>query len=714
MTDVINQPDARQGSLLSLGEALRAAQPVQGKSRLADALAKVRQEQTFVRDMVAERTAADSSRLSRRQVGGKADASLEPAPEAASAVEPAPPAESLQADLEPAISRAHVATGTDPRLGAEPPSSVGVPSDDRFASPMGWRPLIDPSKVVGGVSRSKTLIAATTIAGAILGVLVALNTPKTYEAGAELLADPRDLNLVDKELTQSGISNEATLAIVDNQVRILTSGGVLTKVADRLNLAQDAEFNGQGTGGGLIGSIRSAFFAADKDAEPGRRQALAIMALSKALSVERSGKTFIIVVRATTQSPEKSALIANTMADVFLESSGDLQSDAAGRAAGELTGKLDELRKGVETAERKVETFKAENDLIDAQGRLITDDEILKLNEQLSIARARTLELNARAVSTRSVNVDSVLNGAIPEELASPGMQELRSQYSTLKGEADRVAVRLGPKHPSFMAVEAQLDGARQLIDTEIRRIVSSSQTEMKRAVQLEQELSSRLAQLKIRQGSLSNQLVTLREMEREATAKRAVYESFLLRARETGEQQGINSANISVISKAYPPLEASGASRSAIAIAGTVLGFLAGIGLGGARGTFDSLRATARGGEETRAARPVRRRRKATMFDSPDEPATAARPGPTPTAPPHEPEPPAARQAAFPERQAHAQAAPTPSSSAVMASSPDPAPAAPRRAPAVSEIDDIRAGLRECRDAIRELAESRSNRRYF
>ena len=31
-----------------------------------------------------------------------------------------------------------------------------------------------------------------------------------------------------------------------------------------------------------------------------------------------------------------------------------------------------------------METFKAENEIIDAQGRLITDDEISRLNEQLS------------------------------------------------------------------------------------------------------------------------------------------------------------------------------------------------------------------------------------------------------------------------------------------------------------------------------------------
>jgi uncharacterized protein involved in exopolysaccharide biosynthesis len=492
--------------------------------------------------------------------------------------------------------------GRIPRVDhSEPIAARDVPDEH-------WKPLIDPGKVVAGIARSKWIIVGTTILGAVLGVMIALSTPKKYEATVELLVDPRDLNLVERDITQSGLSNEATLAIIENQVRILTSGTVLTKVVDRLNLASDPEFNGEGSDGGIGGflsNIRSLLSRSDGDGGD-RRHTLAVQNLSEALSVERGGKTFVIMISAVTKDGEKSALIANTMTDVFLQTYGQIHSNTAGRAEEELTSRLDQLRDGVEAAERKVETFKAENDIIDAQGRLITDDEIVKLNEQLSVARARTLELNARAASTRSVNIDAVLGGTLPEELTSPTIQELRAQYSSLKSDADRMAVRLGPRHPERMAIEAQLAGARDMINSELRRIVSSTQTELKRAVQLEQELASRLAQLKVRQGDLSNELVTLRELEREATAKRAVYEAFLLRARETGEQKDINTANMSVISKAWPPLNANPPSRSTMALTGLMLGFIAGVGFGGMRGAYESLRETANS-RETRQ-RPRRR----------------------------------------------------------------------------------------------------------
>jgi len=509
-------------------------------------------------------------------------------------------------------------------------SAEAVPTRG-YEDDLRWKPLIDPMKVIGGVARSKKLIAATTLAGALLGVLVALSMPKEFEATTELIADPRNLQITDHDLTQSGIASDTTLAIVENQVRVLTSSTVLDQVAKKLNLFDDPEFNGQGQGfPGVMTLIRSVLSRDDAPGAQGedRLHAIVIRNLAESLTVERGAKTFVISIGAKTESGEKSALIANTMADVFLQTYGKMQSDTAGRATDELTGRLDELRKAVETAERKVETFKAEHDLVDAQGRLISDDELVKLNDQLTVARARTLELNAKAASARAVSVDSVVAGTLPEEISSDAMNDLRSQYAKLKQEADRADVRLGPRHPERLALDAQLAGARERIAAELRRIASSLQTELKRAVQLEQQLASRLAQLKVRSGDVNGDLVTARELERDANAKRAVYEAFLLRAKQTSEQKDINTANISVISKAYPPLDPTGPSRALTALVGLLLGFASGVGLGAMRGAYESLRETA----DARARRPPPPRRAVAVPDPEPpqpQPLPAAAPAP-------------------------------------------------------------------------------------
>jgi len=489
-----------------------------------------------------------------------------------------------------------------------------------------WKPLFDPGMIVAGVSRSRYIIASTTILGGLLGVAIALSTPKTFTSATDIQIDPRDIKVFDRNITEGGLPSDATLAIVENQVRVIRSGTVIDKVVEKLNLEADPEFNGSAKSFGLsslIGELRSILSRSEPSADT-RRAALARENLYEGLRVERAGKTFIVTISMTSRDREKSALIANTVAETFMASYAGLQSDTAGKASEELTARLSVLRKEVEAAERKVEAFQAEHELIDAKGALISDDELIRLNDQLTIARARTLELNARATTARDLDLNSVVGGGLPEGITSPVISDLRAQYSAARQAYDRAAVRLGPRHPQLQASEAEIAGVRDQISAELRRLVSSVQVDLKRAVQLEQDLAARLAQLKARQGNVGETLIDLRELQREAAAKRAVYENFLLRARETGEQSGINTANVSVISTAQPPLDANGPSRSMIAIVGAVLGFIAGLGLGVLRGAWDSLRAP--GPENTPPqTRPARSRRQARYERDDSSPGVAA-----------------------------------------------------------------------------------------
>jgi succinoglycan biosynthesis transport protein ExoP len=757
MVDRDNREDwRRERSLLALGQAVRGEEePDVSLVSIGDRADPSWREDAATRHRLArsQREArsnpslAATAETSQFQTGREAVSAAEPRLEADEAIRGGYPQARLQ-EKPAGVSEAHPSHAPyAPRYAGEEQRSSRGDADGQA-----WKPLIDPMQVVRGVARSKLLIVSTTILGAVLGVAIALSTPKKYEATTELIVDPRDLKLTDRDLTQSVVASDATLAIVENQVRVLTSGTVLNKVVDKLNLVNDPEFNGQGSGGlAVMSLIRSVLSRHDGPGSVGetRRRALAVGNLAESLSVERGGKTFVISVSATTPNGEKSALIANTMTDVFLQTFGQIQSDTAGRATDELTARLDELRKGVETAERNVEEFRATHDLVDAQGHLISDDEMLKLNEQLSIARARTLELNARAASARSIDVNSVLNGTLPEEVNSNTMSDLRSQYATLKQEADRAAVRLGPRHPELQALSAQLAGSRDRIAGELRRIASSLQVDLKRAVQLEQDLASRLAQLKVRSGDVNSDLVTMRELEREATAKRSVYEQYLLRAKETGEQKDINTANINVISKAFAPLEPNGPSRAVVALAGLLLGLASGVGLGAMRGAYESLRETATSRSRNK---PDDRR---TPVE--DKAYRAAPPTPLAKVASTEASGPihallSAMRKVMPRRASKEKSMPTSSVSPAAASikptqradgysqgepwqmqppatghpysqpeagrEPYPqaplAPQAPNAADQQTQIDEIRASLREFREAVRELTESRSRRRYF
>jgi Mrp family chromosome partitioning ATPase len=75
--------------------------------------------------------------------------------------------------------------------------------------------------------------------------------------------------------------------------------------------------------------------------------------------------------------------------------------------------------------------------------------------------------------------------------------------------------------------------------------------------------------------------LIPLRELERDVQASRAVYEAFLVRARETGAQERLDTKNIQIISKAdLPQRRSSPPSSLLVALAAVLVGAAAGTGL--------------------------------------------------------------------------------------------------------------------------------------
>ncbi|MGH6761859.1 MAG: GumC family protein [Phyllobacterium sp.] len=491
--------------------------------------------------------------------------------------------------------RQHIGDETD-MAKDEPPKNAGSSGGKARPAKSGdddaWRPLVDPARVLSAVLRSKKLIIATTVLGTLLGVAYAVSQPKYFYSTVEILIDPRELNIVDSEVTSGQLPLDATLAIADSQANIIQSSSVMTKVIDRAGLAKDPEFNGTLEEGGIgqfFSGIRDLFSRGGAESEA-MQESILLRNMYQNVFVARNAKTYVFNITARSRNPEKAAVIANTVADVFQEVQGDIQSQTAKRATSILSERLADMQASVEAAENAVERFKAENDIVDVQGRTIGDDNVVRTNEQLAAARAETIRLNARAQSIRQSSVDSVIDGAMPEDLRSSVVMALRSQYASAKQQVDGLATKLGPRHPQYIQAQSQLATVRQEIQAEIRRINAAAQVELQRSVKQEQELAARLAQFKAGNAGTNEKQVKLRELQRLANAERAVYEAFLLRARQTSEQESIDTTNIRVISPARAALEPFGTSRKVVVVAAALLGFLFGLGLAILRGMYESF----------------------------------------------------------------------------------------------------------------------------
>ncbi len=427
-------------------------------------------------------------------------------------------------------------------------------------------PEFDFQRILSAIWRGKAIILATTTISLLAAALFVSFVPHRYTATTQILIDPTDLRAVATDLAPASQANDATVLLVESQVRVLTSDNVLRRVIKAEALDHDPEFAGQ----------QSWLGGADGDGSLS-----ALTALKRAIQVKRAERTYIVDVSVTAREPVKAARIANAIAQAYLAEQTDVRSDAARQISQSLSARLNELKERVRQAEDRVEAYKAQNNILGASGQLVNEQQLSELNNQLGMARARTAAAKARLDQVEHVHVSQEDVGSFPEAVQSQTIAALRTQYAEIMRREAEQMTSLGARHPAVIEIQAQAERLRHLIENEVHRIALSARSDYESARANEATLAGNLEKLKGNAITTNGAMVSLRELERDVVASRAVYESFLVRARETGEQERLDTKNIRVISRADPPARRSfPPSNTLLAVGALLIGVAAGTGI--------------------------------------------------------------------------------------------------------------------------------------
>ncbi|WP_267356438.1 MULTISPECIES: GumC family protein [unclassified Methylobacterium] len=412
-------------------------------------------------------------------------------------------------------------------------------------------PRNDPKVMLRRLWRGRSFIVLSTlfmvaVAIAVLGLL-----PPRYTSSIQILVDPSDLRVVENDVNARQPQADSGVSIAESQVRVIQSDNVLRRVIARLHLDQDEEFVLPDGDNPTVNWIKGALGMLPP---PGSRNPvnIALDTLQNRLSVQRAERTFVIDVSVQSRDPEKAAQIANAIGDAYFAEEASARTDTARRASDALAGRLASLKRDVEQAEGAVVRYREDHKLVASSGRLLTDQQLGDLNQQLVTAAIKTAEAKERLDQARRMR-SSDPSTALPEMLQSLEMQALRQQYATLSRNTAELATRLGERHPAMAEQYAQQRDLQRLIQREKERIIDTTQKDYDRAAASETAIRGSLDRVKTETVSSDRAYVGLRELERTLEARRGVYEAYLKRAREASEQERLNTTNVRIISVATP-----------------------------------------------------------------------------------------------------------------------------------------------------------------
>ena len=418
-----------------------------------------------------------------------------------------------------------------------PPTMVDQPSAASSAA----------TDVLSIVWRRKYLIGAIVLVALVLGYMWGKSATPRYTASTTLKLDVYQPGIADIESVVSGITGDTRE--VRSQLQILRSRLLLGRVVDAMELTKDPEFNSRlkprDTGpnylsisywliqAGILSPPKEAPVREVPDAEVRERAVDALIARTSVLPVHFS---FVFSVSVQTESPQKSAEIANTIAEQYILNQIEVKYKATEQAASWLSNRVSQLKDALEKSEEEVAKHRAKHELTNNEAvgqlsqRLISLRATLaEVGQSRSDAQARLEELQ-RLSDAKQLKTIAELTGSI-----------------RLENLAKAINQNGGVDAQRNLAAVTRFNAELQSVLNRLKREVNSSEQNISK-------LQASVAELESRQSSQSTNMVILRQLEREAQAASLIYETFLSRLKETTVQQGIHKADAIVISPARVP----------------------------------------------------------------------------------------------------------------------------------------------------------------
>lgn len=466
---------------------------------------------------------------------------------------------------------------------------------------LGEDETIDLLNVVGMLRRRKWLIMLVTALGTAAAAFLGMKQTPTYTATASVMLDSRQLQVTDVEQVITGMPiSSATMA---TQIGLLRSRDFISAVMSDLNLFNDPEFNPALAAAAappttalpaflqpleqLIAQLPDEWLIAtglasqpqpvlESEAPTLARERAILRFMSGAVFLN-DGQSYLIQVQFTSPDPDKAAVIANKIANRFVDDELKGKLNATDKASGWLEQRLAELKVEVQKSDQAVAKYMVDNNIVATGGGTLNDQELADLNGQLAGARAELADLQARLRVVRELRGSEAALESVSDVTNSPTILRLREQVTELERQESELRTLYGERHPRMLQLRDEKSKVASAIRNEVERVARTMENDVRVAASRVASIEGTLSGLKDRNTEDRRASVQLAELERVALANRTLYEQLLQRFNETRDQQGIVQADARVVAMAAPPAVPSSPGPKIFAAAGFTVSLVLG-----------------------------------------------------------------------------------------------------------------------------------------
>jgi chain length determinant protein EpsF len=409
-------------------------------------------------------------------------------------------------------------------------------------------------------ARRKAFVIALA-ATIVTAIAVALIVPKKYVATATLLVEARD----EQTMTPMRLTARERASYIQTQVDLIKSNRVATQVARELKLAQrpgTREAWEKDTGG--AGSIEE-WIAAN---------------LLQKIVVDTSVSSFLLV-NYPSDEPRYAAEVANGFAKAYLDTVLYLRTEPTREAAEWFDQQLKTLRTQVSQAQSKLNAYQKQKGILVEDARIdVESARLAELSTQLLAARNATYDAISRHKQAVEILESGASPEAIPDVLSNAHIIAIKTGLGVVEARRAQESAVLGENHPQFLRTAAEMQGLRERLQIEMKKLVTGLSNAVQQNRKREQELQAALEAQNQRLLNLKDYRIEMAAMTRDIEHAQRSYDTVLTRYMTNKIDASAKQANVMLLAPAIEPLKPVHPKVGLIAGLSVVLGALLAGGL--------------------------------------------------------------------------------------------------------------------------------------
>lgn len=440
--------------------------------------------------------------------------------------------------------------------------------------------------------RRKLIIVGVMLVGISITILALGFVQPRYSARSLILVEPK------AEQFSPQIQNviefvRAESSMISNEIEIIRSRISARRVIERLNLITDPDFNPRyrqvlsQSGENPDTQERFKTFSFKDNAVTSlpadvieREMASVVTRFLGGLNVRAIPGSNVVEIRYDSANPAKAALIANAVADEYIEQRLAAKFEASRKLTSWLDRRLEELREQVRASEEAVQNYKQRYNITEGAKSAVTVEQLSQLNTQLISAKAEQAEVEARLQEIQNLAQDQSRIETANEVINSRLIQELKRDEADLLRRLSDLSVRYGERHPEIINLKTELVDLQGKLQSEMSKIIEGMRNEVAVVRARVKTLQQGIDEIKDTRHQENEAMIRLGELEREAESNNLIFETFLQTYKRSNEQEELQEPDARVLSYAAVPTRPSYPDRLLMLSLATTLSLFVGLAL--------------------------------------------------------------------------------------------------------------------------------------